>query len=157
MRSKILVNKIFEVLNDVVFPCMRGAKLAPSSKRSSFEGVHAFFCAKEIVGLLENRALILDKRKRKPFKTHKEGKEIVKKWAQSMKLEFEEEVDISVGVADVIVYADDIGIFEIGTTVPTKILLILKYISRLQTPWTVHFWPYGKKEALVFRNWYSQS
>jgi len=111
-------NKISKILNEVVFPCARGTYLF--SERPALEGVHAFFCAKEIVEILDNNALILIREKRKSFETHKEGVEIVKSWAKSKHLEFVEEIDISIGVADVLVYADDVGIFEIGTTRPTK-------------------------------------
>lgn len=79
--------------------------------------------------------------------------EVVTSWAKAMKLDFEKEVDISVGVADVLVYGDDVGVFEIGATRPTKMILLLKYIIRLTTPFTVHFWPYGTQNAFVFRNW----
>lgn len=75
-------------------------------------------------------------------------------WAKSLDLDYEVEIDISIGVADVIVYADDTGVFEIGTTRPTKMLLLLKYIARQDRPYTVHFWPYGTNEAIVFKNWY---
>ena len=74
-------------------------------------------------------------------------------WAESLNLCWVKEVDISIGVADVLVYADDIGIFEIGTTRPTKMILLLKYIARLDGFYTVHFWPYSGPDAFVFRNW----
>lgn len=98
-------------------------------------------------------SLILEIEERESFETHDEGKEIIVNWAKSKKLEFDKEIDILIGVADVLVYGDDIGIFEIGTTRPTKILLLLKYIARETRPITVHFWPYGGSNAFVFKNW----
>ena len=139
------------VLNNIVFPCSRGSYLI--SERQSLEGVHAVLCAKEIAIILERENLVLEINKRNIFETHDEGKEFVCSWAQSMKLDFSKEVDISIGVADVLVYGDDLGIFEIGTTRPTKMLLLLKYISKQTSPYTVHFWPYGSDVAIVFRNW----
>ena len=87
------------------------------------------------------------------FDNHDQGKDLVVKWAVSNNLEFTKESDISVGVADVLVYGDDLGIFEIGTTRPTKMLLLLKYISKQNTCYTLHFWPYGSNKAIVFKNW----
>ncbi len=79
----------------------------------------------------------------------------MKSWANSLGLEFEEEVDVSVGTADVLVYADDIGIFEIGTTRPSKMVLLLRYVARMSPrPFTVHFWPYGTKLGFAFQNWF---
>lgn len=152
MRKKNSQDKILWLLNNVVFSCSRGTTLF--SERPALEGAHAYFCAKEIGELLENRALIFAKEKRKSFKTHEEGIEIVKAWAKARDLSFAEEVDISVGVADVLIHGDDTGIFEIGTTRPTKMILILKYVVRLQRPFTVHFWPYGTTDAFVFKNWH---
>lgn len=107
-----------EILQRIVFPCCRGSYLL--SERPALEGVHAFLCAKEINELLENKQLELDIEVNHLFKTHKEGIELVISWAKSKSLQRDTEVDISIGVADVLVYADDIGIFEIGTTRPTK-------------------------------------
>lgn len=143
--------KIMKLLNEVVFPCSSGVYLF--SERPALEGAHAVFCAKEMFELLDNNALILTKEKRQKFEKHKKGIQIVKSWAKSKGLKAETEVDVSVGVADVLVYADDLGIFEIGTTRPTKMILLLKHIVRLGTPCTVHFWPYGTTDAFVFRNW----
>lgn len=143
--------KILKLLNEVVFPCSYGTYLF--SERPVLEGVHAFFCAKEILEMLENKVLILTKKKRQSFKNHQRGIEVVKSWAKLMNLETEEEIDLSVGRVDVLVYADDIGIFEIGTTRPTKMILLLKYITKLSNPYTVHFWPYGTNNAFVFKNW----
>lgn len=140
-----------DVLNKVVFPCARGTYLL--SERPSLEGVHAALCAKEITRLLNNSNLILDVFERAGFEDHDEGKAVVASWAKKVKLDFQKEIDISVGVADVLVYGDDIGIFEIGTTRPTKMILLLTYIAKQTTPYTVHFWPYGSKKAIVFRNW----
>lgn len=143
---------ILDILNQVIFPCcFRRGYLY--SGRPALEGVHAYLCAKEIDEMLKNKALFLDLGKRQSFNKHKDGVEIVKSWARSSNLIFEEEIDISVGVADVLVYADDVGIFEIGNTQPAKILLLLKYIVRLSRPYTVHFWPYVAEDAFVFRNW----
>lgn len=139
------------ILNHIVFACSRGTYLF--SERPQLEGVHAALCAKEISELLKNKALILAIKKRDTFDTHEEGKNLVAKWAKSFNLAYEKEVDISVGVADVLVYADDVGIFEIGTTRPTKMILLLKYIARENRPFTVHFWPYGTNESFVFKNW----
>ncbi len=111
-------------------------------------------CAKEICELLDRNALTLDIGSRMNFETHSDGKNLVAAWAKSKNLEYDKEVDISVGVADVLVYGDDLGIFEIGTTRPTKILLLLKYIAKQTTPLTVHFWPYGTNESFIFKNWY---
>ncbi|HUS52272.1 MAG TPA: hypothetical protein VMX77_02290 [Candidatus Bathyarchaeia archaeon] len=144
-------DKIMKILNETVFPCSRGVYLF--SERPSFEGVHAYFCAREIFELLENRSLIFKKERRPSFEKHQEGVKIVKNWAESKSLENKTEVDVSVGVADVLVYADDVGIFEIGSTRPTKMILLLKFIARLDSPFTVHFWPYGTTAAFVFRNW----
>lgn len=141
-----------DILQKVVFPCCRGSYLL--SERPALEGVHAYFCAKEIKELLENQNLALDIVPNHLFKTHKEGMDTVISWAQSLNLSWEKEVDMSIGVADVLVYADDIGIFEIGTTRPTKMILLLKYIVRLDGFYTVHFWPYGTAEAFIFRNWH---
>ncbi len=143
--------KIMELLNEVVFPCSRGVYLF--SERPALEGAHAVFCAKEMFELLDSKALILTKEKRQKFEKHKKGIQIVRSWAKSQDLKVETEVDVSVGVADVLVYADDLGIFEIGTTRPTKMILLLKYIVRQGVPCTVHFWPYGTTDAFVFRNW----
>jgi hypothetical protein len=104
--------------------------------------------------MLNHQNLTLIEHKRSVFEKHDLGKEIVIAWAVKQKLEFEKEVDISVGVADVIIYGDDIGIFEIGTTRPTKMLLLLKYIARQNTSYTLHFWPYGTDRSIVFKNWY---
>lgn len=139
------------ILNNVVFPCARGTYLI--SERASLEGVQAFLCAKEINSLLENKVLVLEIADKPSFESHDEGKQIVFNWAMSKSLDFDKEIDISVGVADVLVYADDIGIFEIGTTRPTKMLLLIKYISREKYPMTVHFWPYGTNKAIIFKNW----
>lgn len=139
------------ILNNVVFPCSRGAYLI--SERQVLEGVHAALSATEISNLLKDKVLTLDFATRKSFEKHSEGKNLVAKWAKSRGLEFDKEVDISIGVADVLVYADDVGIFELGTTRPTKMILLLKYIAREDRPYTVHFWPYGTKEAIIFKNW----
>ncbi|OGM24669.1 hypothetical protein A3D00_00025 [Candidatus Woesebacteria bacterium RIFCSPHIGHO2_02_FULL_38_9] len=139
------------ILNNIVFPCSRGTYLF--SERPALEGAHAVLCAKEICELINRKVLIFDVKQRPMFESHNEGKSIVGLWAESVNLEFEKEVDVSVGVADVLVYADDIGIFEIGFTRPTKMLLLLKYIVRQDHPFTVHFWPYGMNKAFVFRNW----
>jgi hypothetical protein len=142
---------IHTILNKIVFPCSRGSYLI--SERQALEGVHAVLCAKEIVNLILNKNLIIDFEKHKKFETHNQGKKIVTDWAKKNNLDYEKEVDISIGVADVLVFADDIGIFEIGTTRPTKILLLLKYISKQTSLYTVHFWPYGQKTAIIFKNW----
>jgi len=117
------------------------------------EGVHAVLCAKEIAGMLNSNNLTLSFYDRENFETHSEGKDLVVNWAKSLSLDFAKEVDVSIGVADVLVYADDLGIFEIGTTRPTKMLLLLKYIARQDSPYTVHFLPYGINKAIVFKNW----
>jgi len=142
---------VLDILNNIVFPCSRGSYLI--SERESFEGVHAVLCAKEISSILENQNLELEISNKPIFETHNEGKNIVCDWAMSEKLDYDLETDISVGVADVLVYGNDIGIFEIGTTRPTKMLLLLKYISRERQPMTVHFWPYGIDLAIIFKNW----
>lgn len=139
------------ILNNVVFPCARGSFVA--GERHSLEGVHAVLCAKEIFNLLKNRSLILELEERKSFENHNDGKKIVVEWAQLNNLGFSMETDISIGVADVLVYGEDLGIFEIGTTRPTKMLLLLRYILRERRPITVHFWPYGSNLAIVFKNW----
>lgn len=146
-------NKVVDILQKVVFPCSRGTYLF--SERPSLEGVHSYLCAKEINELLEKRVLSLSFYKYQSFKFHKEGVNIVKSWANHMNLLTLEEVDISIGIADVLVYGDDIGIFEIGTTRPTKMLLLLKYIAQLNGLYTVHLWPYQAEEAIVFQNWQS--
>lgn len=139
------------ILNNIVFPCSRGTYIL--SERPQLEGVHAVLCAKEISILLVKKALILEIRASNLFETHDEGKEKVRLWANSLNLDYDEEIDILVGVADVLVYADDLGIFEIGTTRPTKMLLLLKYIAKEDHPMTVHFWPYGTNKAFIFKNW----
>jgi hypothetical protein len=144
--------KILKILNEVIFPCSFGGKYLVS-ERTPLQGVYNFLCAREICEILESKLLTFMKKKHSVFKNHQEGIEIVKTWARSMDLEFKEEVDISVGVADVLVYADDLGIFEIGTTKPAKIVLLLKYLMRARKPFTLHLWPYGTADALVFRNW----
>jgi hypothetical protein len=111
-------------------------------------------CAKEIDELLQNNILRLTIGKKPLFDKHQEGKDIVKFWAISKGLEFEEEIDISIGTADVLVYADDIGIFEIGTIRSSKMILLLRYVARISRPFTVHFWPYGTETAFVFHNWF---
>ena len=88
------------------------------------------------------------------FEKHEEGVKRVINWAKSRGLDYEVEVDVSVGVADVLLYGDDIGIFEIGTTRPTKLLLLLKYIVRFERPYTVHLWPYATNKGICFQNWY---
>lgn len=139
------------ILNNIVFACARGTLL--KSERQALEGVHAVLCAKEMFRMLTKQNLILFEYTRLVFQKHDLGKEIIADWAKSQNLEFEKEIDISVGVADVIVYGADIGIFELGTTRPSKMLLLLKYISKQNTPYTVHFWPYSTNKAYVFRNW----
>lgn len=139
------------ILNNVVFACARGSYVV--SERPALEGVHAVLCAKEIFNLLQNKSLMLEMEKRNSFESHEEGIKNVVGWAKSNKLDFDTEIDISVGVADVLVYGDDIGIFEIGTTRPTKMLLLLKYVLREDHPMTIHFWPYGSESAIVFKNW----
>jgi len=139
------------ILNNVVFPCSRGSYLV--SERESLEGVHAVLCAKEILAVLERKNLVLEINRRLEFETHDEGKKIICDWAKINGLDFDTEMDVSVGVADVLVYGDDVGIFEIGATRPTKMLLLLKYILREDNPITVHFWPYGTDTAIIFRNW----
>lgn len=140
-----------DILQNVVFPCMAGPYLL--SGRAVLEGIDAFLCAKEISEMIEAKILFLENYSHPFFNTHGEGKELVKAWTTIYNLEFEEEVDISIGVADVVVYAADTGIFEIGTTRPTKILLLLKYLIKLSKPYSIHFWPYKIKNAFVFRNW----
>ena len=140
-----------DILQRVVFPLCRGSYLF--SERPSLEGVHSFLCAKEIYELIKSNRIFLDTVHRQEFITHKEGKKIVVDWAVNSKLDYQMEVDISVGVVDVIIYADDTGLFEIGTTRPTKIILLLHYISKMNGFYTVHFWPYSSKESFVFRNW----
>lgn len=139
------------ILNNVVFPCARGSYV--SSERQGLEGVHAVLCAKEILHLIQGGSLILEIERKKNFGDHKEGKNIVADWAGSKGLDYDTETDVSVGVADILVYGDDVGIFEIGTTRPTKMLLLLKYILHEERPITVHFWPYGTDLAIVFKNW----
>lgn len=140
------------ILNNIVFACAKGSDLGISG-RQSLEGVHAVLCAKEIFVMIENRNIKFQELERPIFETHNQGKEIVAEWARSFNLDSDKEVDISVGVADALVYGDDLGIFEIGTTRPTKMLLLLKYIAKQDTYYTVHFWPYGTNKALVFTNW----
>ncbi|MEK7061273.1 MAG: hypothetical protein AAB954_01280 [Patescibacteria group bacterium] len=140
-----------DILNNVVFPCAQGVYLI--SERPALEGVHAVLCAKEIAGMLNGNHLTLSFYDRENFETHNEGKDLIANWAKSIGLDFAKEVDISIGVADVLVYADDLGIFEIGTTRPTKMLLLLKYIAKQDSPYTVHFWPYGTNKAIIFKNW----
>ena len=140
------------ILNNIVFTCAKGTDLGTSG-RQSLEGVHAVLCAKEIYAMIENNNIILNEYKRWFFESHDEGKDKVVEWARSVGLGSIKEVDISVGVADVLVYGEDLGIFEIGTTRPTKMLLLLKYISKQNTCYTVHFWPYGSDKAIVFKNW----
>lgn len=139
------------VLNDIVFGCAKGTLL--TSERQGLEGVHAVLCAKELQVMLNRQNLVLFESNRPSFEKHNEGKQIVANWAMSQNLEFGLEADISIGVADVLVYGADLGIFEIGTTRPTKMLLLLKYIARQNSPYSVHFWPYGTNKAFVFRNW----
>ena len=139
------------ILNRVVFACARGSFSV--SERPVLEGVHAVLCSKEIFNLLLRGSLILEIQKRDSFESHNEGKKMVVDWAEMNGLDFDQEIDISVGVADVLVYGNDLGIFEIGTTRPTKMLLLLKYIISEDRPMTVHFWPYGSPEAIVFKNW----
>ena len=142
---------VTDILQQIVFPCSIGSYLF--SERPALEGVHAFLCAKEISEMLNQQELFLDINSLPKFQTHKDGIDIVANWANNHELEYEKEVDVSIGVADVIVYADDIGIFEIGTTRPTKMLLLLRYISKLTGCYTVHFWPYNISKAFLFRNW----
>lgn len=143
--------KITDILQNIVFPLSRGSYLF--SERPSLEGVHAFLCAKEIFNLIEYKKIYLEVLFHPEFKNHNEGKKTVTDWAVKSGLNCQAEVDISVGVVDVIVYADDIGLFEIGTTRPTKIILLLHYISKMSGCYTVHFWPYDSLESFVFRNW----
>lgn len=140
------------ILNNIVFTCAKGTDLSTSG-RQSLEGVHAVLCAKEILEMLVNKNIVLLESTRKRFETHDDGKNIVEKWAELYNLDSEKEVDICVGVADVLVYGEDLGIFEIGTTRPSKMLLLLKYIAKQNTCYTVHFWPYGSSKAIIFKNW----
>lgn len=139
------------ILNNIVFVCARGTYM--QSERQSLEGVHAVLCAKEIFKMISDRNITFTEFERSVFDKHNQGKEFVTNWAKSVDLDSDMEVDISVGVADVLVYGNDIGIFEIGTTRPTKMLLLLKYISKQKSFYSVHFWPYGSNKAFVFRNW----
>ena len=141
-----------EIFSSAVVSCMRSGY--SSSDGSLFESVHAALCAKEIASLLNNKALILEFTERQEFDNHDEGKHIIAKWAKLKKLDFEFELNVSIAVVDVLIYADDVGIFEIGTTRTTKMILLLKYISRQDRPYTVHFWPYGTNKGIVFKNWY---
>src|SRR3989344_960014 len=136
-----------DILQRVVFPLSRGSYLF--SERPSLEGVHAFLCAKEIYELLKSERLYFNFAAQPVFKTHKEGVDFISDWASKSKLIIQTEVDISVGIVDVIVYADDTGLFEIGTTRPTKIILLLNYIARMSGIYTVHFWPYNSLESIV--------
>ena len=140
------------ILNNVIFACAKGTSLT-TSERQSLEGVHAVLCAKEIFEMIKNRNITLTIFERHIFESHDQGKELVVLWAKSVNLDSDKEVDISIGVADVLVYGEDLGIFEIGTTRPTKMLLLLKYIAKQKTCYTIHFWPYGSNKAIVFRNW----
>lgn len=140
------------ILNNVVFPCARGTYLI--SERQVLEGVHAVLCAKEIFDLLERKNLLLEFVRIPEIENHDKGKEIITNWAKKFNLDHTKEVDISIGVADVLVWGDDVGIFEVGTTRPTKMLLLLKYIVKQDRPYTVHFWPYGTNRGFVFKNWY---
>jgi len=145
--------RVGELLNFVVFPCVFGAPVL-LSERPQLEGVNAVMCAKEMDELLQNEILKLTIGKRPPFDKHQVGKEIVKSWAHSKGLEFEEEIDVSIGVVDVLVYADDVGIFEIGTTKPSKMLLLLRLVASRREPFSVHFWPYGSNLGFAFQNWF---
>lgn len=140
------------ILNNIVFACAKGTDFGTSG-RQSLEGVHAVLCAKEILLMIENKNIYLEEYERNFVEDHDKGKHLVCEWAKSNNIDFSEETDISVGVADVLVYGDDLGIFEIGTTRPTKMLLLLKYIVRQNTCYTIHFWPYGSTKAIVFKNW----
>jgi len=111
--------KVTDILQRIVFPCSYGSYLL--SERPALEGVHAFLCAKEIYGLLETKQLILNIEMCPVITNHREGKDLIISWATCFNLPYIVEVDISVGVADVVIYADDVGIFEIGTTRPTKL------------------------------------
>lgn len=64
-----------EILQQIVFPCSRGNYLF--SERPALEGVHAFFCAKEVKELLDTRQLVLNVEACPVIKTHREGKELV--------------------------------------------------------------------------------
>lgn len=140
------------ILNNIVFACAKGTDLG-SSERQSLEGVHAVLCVKEILKMINDQNISLVESDRPFFENHDQGKDIVVRWADLNGLDSDKEVDISVGVADVLVYGEDLGIFEIGTTRPTKMLLLLKYISKQNTCYTIHFWPYGSKKAIIFKNW----
>ena len=143
--------KTEEILQEIVFPLSRGTYLF--SERPAMEGVHAYFCAKEISSLLNNRQLLLDTRNIPIIKNHRDGIDIVVNWALHHNLGYQKELDISVGVVDVIVYADDFGLFEIGTTRPSKLILLLKYISKLDDYYSIHFWPYQSNLSFIFKNW----
>lgn len=138
------------ILNEVIQPCSWGFI---TSERPQLKVANAFLCAKEIFNMLENKNIFLNIEKRDFFKNHNQGKKIISDWAISKNLEFSHEIDVSVGVADVVIYASDLGIFEIGTTKPIKMLLLLKYIFREKRSITVHFWPYESDKAFIFRNW----
>jgi hypothetical protein len=43
--------------------------------------------------------------------------------------------------------------FDSGQNLPTKMLLLLRYIMREDHPMTGHFWPYGSENAIIFKNW----
>lgn len=152
MRANGRQTRQLNILNKIVFPCVFGAPTL-IGERPQLEGVVSAMCAKEIDDLLTNGNLTLDVQNAPVFETHGQGKDLIKQWAALNGLDWSEEIDVSVGVVDVLVHADDTGIFEIGNIKPAKIALLLRLISKLPKPFTVHLWPYEVRQAFVFRNW----
>lgn len=136
----------------MIVPCTFGST-AIDTDRPTIELVHAALCAKEIYFLLFEHYLVLSIVSIESVTDHDKGKQVVCQWAKENNLEFDTEVDTFVGVADVLVRGEDTGIFEIGYTKPSKIVLLLRFIAKQTRPYSIHLWPYGSR-AFIFRNWF---
>lgn len=70
---------VIEIMQNIVFPCCQGGSLL--SGRPAFEGVDAYFCAKEIFEMLEKKMLIFHIETHPSFQNHKDGISIVVRWS----------------------------------------------------------------------------
>ena len=136
----------------MVVPCTFGST-AIDTDRPTIELVHAALCAKEIYFLLAEHYLVLSIVSIESVADHDTGKQVVCQWAKDNHLEYDMEIDTFVGVADVLVYGEDIGIFEIGYTKPSKVVLLARFIAKQARPYSIHLWPYGPR-AFILRNWF---
>ena len=146
------MKKILEMVNRLSWSSY-GIGITPTSSIRQF-AVASYLVAEKLKSWLDDKNLILEEYKKPMFKDHNKGKDLIVNWAKEMKLDYKKEIDIGVETADVLLYADDIGIFEVGTIPPLRLFLLLKMVIKMDKPMSLHFWPYFDKNAYVFKNWY---